>query len=168
MDALEYEKITGKTLTDEEKVRVDLLIKATIEKIENILGYSLEFGEVKETVNYEERIWLKNRPVIEILEISQGIEYELIKNCVEIRNFKPVCACVYDNRKINIKYTKGYREFPKWLMIEIVRIVDNTVELMKKESKYTSYKIDDIAYTMKDLTTTNKDLLNEVVKKIYD
>ena len=104
MDALEYEKITGKTLTDEEKVRVDLLIKATIEKIENILGYSLEFGEVKETVNYEECIWLKNRPVIEILEISQGIEYELVKNCVEVQNFKPVCVCLCDNRKIKIKY----------------------------------------------------------------
>ena len=80
MDTLEYEKITGKTLTDEEKVRVNLLINATIEQIENMLGYSLEFGEATETVDYNECIWLKNRPVVEILEISQGIEYELGKN----------------------------------------------------------------------------------------
>lgn len=168
MDTLEYEKITGKTLTDEEKVRVNLLINATIEQIENMLGYSLEFGEATETVDYNECIWLKNRPVVEILEISQGIEYELIKNCVEVQNFKPVCACVYDNRKITIKYTKGYRELPKWLIFDICRIVDNMIENLKGESKYTSYKIDDIAYTMKDLTTANKILLNEVVKKIYD
>ena len=54
----DYEKITGKTLADDEKARVEALLNVGISQIENITGYKLEVEELVEDYDYNKRIYL--------------------------------------------------------------------------------------------------------------
>ena len=62
---------------------------------------------------------------------------------------------------------KGYRQLPSWLKLEIIGLLDDIITNMSEESRYTSYKIDDISYTMRDLVSSKKEKLNNIARLIY-
>ena len=66
----DYEKTTGTTLADNEKARVGILFGIAISQIENVIGYKLEVEELTEDYEYNKRIYLNKRPVVEVKEIS--------------------------------------------------------------------------------------------------
>ena len=54
-----------------------------------------------------------------------------------------------------------------WLKLEIIGLLDDIITNMSEESRYTSYKIDDISYTMRDLVSSKKEKLNNIARLIY-
>lgn len=163
----DYQKLTGKTLADEELAKVDTLLKVTISYIENMLGYSLNEETVKEIREYRKRIYLSYRPVIAVESVNVEKEWREGHDYIEFPKFKD-CPCKTDTEEVEIIYLKGYRELPGWLKFEIVGLVDDFINSFDEEiSKYTSYKIDDIAYSMRDMLTTRNDKLNNIARLIY-
>lgn len=162
----DYKLLTGKALADDEVARVEALLKAVVEYIENILGYSLTEEEITEIHPYRKTIYLNCRPVIEVKKISKPEHFREGKNYIEFPNFKD-CLCYDNNDEIEIIYVKGYRELPSWLKLEIVGLLDEIISSMSEESRYTSYKIDDISYTIRDLVASKKDKLNNIARLIY-
>ena len=162
----DYKLLTGKALADDEVARVEALLKAVVEYIENILGYSLTEEEITEVYPYRKTIYLNCRPVVEVKKVSKPEHFREGKNYIEFPNFKD-CPCCSNNDEIEIIYVKGYRELPSWLKLEIVGLLDEIIASMNEESRYTSYKIDDISYTIRDLVASRKDKLNNIVRLIY-
>lgn len=162
----DYQKLTGKTLADEELAKVDTLLKVTISYIENMLGYSLNEETVKEIREYRKRIYLSYRPVVEIQSVSIDKKWREGHDYIEFPKFKD-CPCRTETEEVEIIYVKGYKELPDWLKFEIIGLIEDLSDSMEETGKYTSYKIDDIAYSMKDLITTKKDKLNNIVRMIY-
>lgn len=68
----DYKRITGKTLADEELAKVETLLGVAISQIENITGYKLEVETLTEDYDYNKRIYLNKRPVVEVKEIKIG------------------------------------------------------------------------------------------------
>ena len=162
----DYKLLTGKALADDKVARVEALLKAVVGYIENILGYSLTEEEITEVYPYRKTIYLNCRPVVEIKKISKPEHFREGKNYIEFPNFKD-CPCCNNSDEIEIIYVKGYRELPSWLKLEIVGLLDEIIASMSEESRYTSYKIDDISYTIKDLIASRKDKLNNMARLIY-
>jgi hypothetical protein len=54
----DYKLLTGKSLADDEVARVEALLQATIEQIENILGYKLSEEEITEVYKFNKIIYL--------------------------------------------------------------------------------------------------------------
>ena len=162
----DYKKITGKTLADEELAKVDTLLKVTISYIENMLGYSLNEETVKEIREYRKRIYLSYRPVVEIQSVSIDKKWREGHDYIEFPKFKD-CPCRTETEEVEIIYVKGYKELPDWLKFEIIGLIEDLSDSMEETGKYTSYKIDDIAYSTRDLIATKKDKLNNIVRMIY-
>ena len=136
----DYEKITGTTLADNEKARVETLLGIAISQIENVIGYKLEVEELTENYDYNKYIYLNKRPVVEVKEISIDKEYKHRRNYIEIVKFKH-CPCM---------------------------LVNDFVNSMDEESgKYKSYKIDDISYTFVDFVTNKREKIENVARRIY-
>lgn len=163
----DYEKITGATLADDEKARVETLLGIAISQIENITGYKLEVETLTENYDHNKRIYLNKRPVVEIVSINSDDEYKSRGNYIEFVNFSN-CPCNTKEKEIEVTYKAGYDELPDWLKFEIVGLVDDFINSFDEEiSKYTSYKIDDIDYSMRDMLTTRNDKLNNIARLIY-
>ena len=163
----DYKKITGKALADEELAKVETLLKAVVSHIENILGYELGEHEVIEIKEYRKIIYLSHRPVNEIKKVSREEQWRKGMNDIEFPKFRE-CPCFIRTEEVEITYAAGYKELPDWLKFEIVGLVDDFINSFDEEiSKYTSYKIDDIAYSMRDMLTTRNDKLNNIARLIY-
>ena len=163
----DYKKITGKTLADEELAKVETLLKAVVSHIENILGYELGEHEVIEIKEYRKIIYLSHRPVNEIKKVSREEQWRKGMNYIEFPKFRE-CPCFIRTEEVEITYAAGYKELPDWLKFEIVGLVDDFINSFDEEiSKYTSYKIDDIDYSMRDMLTTRNDKLNNIARLIY-
>lgn len=163
----DYEKITGTTLADNEKARVETLLGIAISQIENVIGYKLEVEELTEEYDYNKYIYLNKRPVVEVKEISINEEYKYCGNYIEIVKFK-CCSCCDKEQEIEITYKAGYDELPDWLKYEISMLVNDFVNSMDEESgKYKSYKIDDISYTFVDFAANKREKIESIVRRIY-
>nr|DAO37817.1 MAG TPA: hypothetical protein [Caudoviricetes sp.] len=162
----DYQKLTGKTLADEELAKVETLLKIVISYIENMLGYTLNEETVKEIREYRKRIYLSYRPVIAVESVNVEKEWREGHDYIEFPKFKD-CPCKTDTEEVEIIYLKGYRELPDWLKFELIGLVDDFIDSLEEIGKYTSYKIDDIAYSTRDLIATKKDKLNNIVRMIY-
>ena len=163
----DYEKITGKTLADDEKARVEALLNVGISQIENITGYKLEVEELVEDYDYNKRIYLNKRPVVEVKEISVNEEYKYRGNYIEITKFKS-CPCCDKEQAIETTYKAGYDELPDWLKYEICMLVNNFINSMDEEaSKYKTYKIDDISYSFLDFASNKREKIESVARRIY-
>lgn len=163
----DYEKITGTTLADNEKARVETLLGIAISQIENVIGYKLEVEELTEEYDYNKYIYLNKRPVVEVKEISINEEYKYCGNYIEIVKFK-CCPCCDKEQEIEITYKAGYDELPDWLKYEISMLVNDFVNSMDEESgKYKSYKIDDISYTFVDFAANKREKIESIVRRIY-
>ena len=144
----DYKRITGKTLAD-------------------VLGYELVEHEVIEIKEYRKTIYLSHRPVNEIKKVGREEQWRKGMNYIEFPKFRE-CPCCMRSEEVEITYTVGYKELPDWLKFEIVGLVDDFINSFDEEiSKYTSYKIDDIAYSMRDMLTTRNDKLNNIARLIY-
>ncbi len=163
----DYEKITGTTLADDEKARVETLIGVAISQIENITGYKLEVETLIEDYDYNKRICLNKRPVAEIVSINSDDEYKSRGNYIEFVNFSN-CPCNTKEKEIEVTYKAGYDELPDWLKYEISMLVNDFINSMDEESgKYKSYKIDDISYTFVDFAANKREKIESVVRRIY-
>ena len=163
----DYEKITGTTLADNEKARVETLLGIAISQIENVIGYKLEVEELTENYDYNKYIYLNKRPVVEVKEISIDKEYKHRRNYIEIVKFKH-CPCCDKEQELEITYKAGYDELPDWLKYEISMLVNDFINSMDEESgKYKSYKIDDISYTFVDFAANKREKIESVVRRIY-
>ena len=162
-----YKKITGKTLADDEAAKVEALLKVAISYIENILGYTLDEGEVTEIYPYRKTVYLNSRPVQEVKKVSLNEHWREGKNFVEFPNFKE-CPCCDNDKEVVITYVKGYKEIPDWLKYEICSLIEDFINSFDEEiNRYTSYKIDDIAYSMRDLMKSKSEKINGIVRLIY-
>ena len=163
----DYEKITGGTLADEEKARVEALLNVGISQIENITGYKLEVEELVEDYDYNKRIYLNKRPVVEIVAINSDDEYKNRGNYIEFVKFRD-CPCATREKEIEITYKAGYDELPDWLKYEICMLVNNFINSMDEEaSKYKTYKIDDISYSFLDFANNKREKIESVARRIY-
>ena len=88
----DYKGITGKTLADEELAKVETLLSVAISQIENTTGYKLEVETLTEDYDYNKRIYLNKRPVVEIVSINSDDEYKSRGNYIEFVNFRN-CPC---------------------------------------------------------------------------
>ena len=163
----DYEKITGTTLADNEKARVETLLGVAISQIENITGYKLEVETLTEDYDYNKRIYLNKRPVVEIVSINSDDEYKSRGNYIEFFNFSN-CPCNTKEKEIEVTYKAGYDELPDWLKYEISILVNDFVNSMDEEaSKYKNYKIDDISYSFVDFVANKKEKIESVARRIY-
>ena len=163
----DYEKITGTTLADNEKARVGTLLGIAISQIENVIGYKLEVEELTEDYEYNKRIYLNKRPVVEVKEISVNEEYKYRGNYIEITKFKS-CPCCDKEQELEITYKAGYHELPDWLKYEICMLVNDFINSMDEEvSKYKTYKIDDISYSFVDFANNKREKIESIVRRIY-
>ena len=163
----DYKRITGKTLADEELAKVETLLGVAISQIENITGYKLEVETLIEDYDYNNRIYLNKRPVIEVREISINEEYKHRGNYIEIVKFK-CCPCCDKEKEIEITYKAGYDELPSWLKYELCMLVNDFINSMDEESgKYKTYKIDDISYSFVDFANNKREKIESIVRRIY-
>jgi hypothetical protein len=163
----DYKKITGATLEDNEKARVETLLGIAISQIENVTGYKLEVETLTEDYDYNKRIYLNKRPVVEIVSINSDDEYKSRGNYIEFVNFSN-CPCNIKEKEIEVTYKAGYDELPDWLKYEISMLVNDFINGMDEESgKYKSYKIDDISYTFVDFVANKREKIESVVRWIY-
>ena len=163
----DYKKITGATLEDNEKARVETLLGIAISQIENVTGYKLEVETLTEDYDYNKRIYLNKRPVVEIVSINSDDEYKSRGNYIEFVNFSN-CPCNTKEKEIEVTYKAGYDELPDWLKYEISMLVNDFINGMDEESgKYKSYKIDDISYTFVDFVANKREKIESVVRWIY-
>ena len=161
----DYKRITGKTLADEELAKVETLLGVAISQIENITGYKLEVETLIEDYDYNKRIYLNKRPVVEIVGIDSNDEYKSRGNYIEFVNFRN-CPC--NIKEIEITYKAGYDELPDWLKYEICMLVNNFINSMDEEaSKYKAYKIDDISYSCLDFASNKREKIESVARRIY-
>ena len=163
----DYKRITGKTLADEELAKVETLLGIAISQIENITGYKLEVEILTEDYDYNKRIYLNKRPVVEIVGIDSNDEYKSRGNYIEFVNFSN-CPCNTKEKEIEITYKAGYDELPDWLKYEICILVNDFINSMDEEaSKYKTYKIDDISYSFVDFTSNKREKIESTVRRIY-
>ena len=163
----DYKRITGKTLANEELAKVETLLGVAISQIENITGYKLEVETLKENYDYNKRIYLNKRPVVEIKETSVNKEYKHRGNYIEIVKFKS-CPCCDKEQELEITYKAGYHELPDWLKYEICMLVNDFINSMDEEvSKYKTYKIDDISYSFVDFANNKREKIESIVRRIY-
>ena len=163
----DYERITGKTLADDEKARVETLLSVAISQIENVTGYKLEVETLTENYDYNKRIYLNKRPVVEIVTINSDDEYKNRGNYIEFVKFRD-CPCATREKEIEITYKAGYDELPDWLKYEICMLVNNFINSMDEEaSKYKAYKIDDISYSFLDFASNKREKIESVARRIY-
>ena len=163
----DYKKITGATLEDNEKARVETLLGIAISQIENITGYKLEVETLIEDYDYNKRIYLNKRPVAEIVSINSDDEYKSRGNYIEFVNFSN-CPCNTKEKEIEVTYKAGYDELPSWLKYELCMLINDFINSMDEESgKYKSYKIDDISYTFVDFVANKREKIESVVRRIY-
>ena len=163
----DYKSITGKTLAHEELAKVETLLGVVISQIENITGYKLEVETLIEDYDYNKRIYLNKRPVVEVKEISINEEYKYRGNYIEITKFKS-CPCYDKEPAIEITYKAGYDELPDWLKYEICMLVNDFINSMDEEaSKYKTYKIDDISYSFVDFTSNKREKIESIARRIY-
>lgn len=163
----DYKRITGKTLADEELAKVETLLGVAISQIENMTGYKLEVETLIEDYDYNKRIYLNKRPVVEIVGIDSNDEYKSRRNYIEFVNFSN-CPCNIKEKEIEITYKAGYDELPDWLKYEICMLVNDFINSMDEEaSKYKTYKIDDISYSFVDFASNKREKIESIVRKIY-
>lgn len=163
----DYKRITGKTLANEELAKVETLLGVAISQIENITGYKLEVETLIEDYDYNKRIYLNKRPVVEIVGINSNDEYKSRGNYIEFVNFSN-CACNTKEKEIEVTYKAGYNELPDWLKYEICMLVNDFINSMDEEaSKYKTYKIDDISYSFVDFTSNKREKIESIVRRIY-
>ena len=163
----DYKRITGKTLADEELAKVETLLGVAISQIENITGYKLEVETLIEDYDYNKRIYLNKRPVVEIVGIDSNDEYKSRGNYIEFVNFRN-CPCNAKEKEIEATYKAGYDDLPDWLKYEICMLVNDFINSMDEEaSKYKTYKIDDISYSFVDFASNKREKIESIVRKIY-
>ena len=163
----DYEKITGTTLADNEKAKVETLLSVAISQIENMTGYKLEVETLTEDYDYSKRIYLNKRPVVEIVAINSDDEHKNRGNYIEFVKFRD-CPCNTKEQAIEITYKAGYDELPDWLKYEISMLVNNFINSMDEEaSKYKTYKIDDISYSFVDFASNKREKIESIVRRIY-
>ena len=162
-----YKRITGKTLADEELAKVETLLSVAISQIENITGYKLEVETLTEDYDYNKRIYLNKRPVVEIVSINSDNEYKSCGNYIEIVKFKR-CPCCNKEQELEITYKAGYDELPSWLKYELCMLVNDFINSMDEEAgKYKTYKIDDISYSFVDFASNKREKIESIVRRIY-
>ena len=163
----DYKRITGKTLADEELAKVETLLSVAISQIENITGYKLEVETLTEDYDYNKRIYLNKRPVVEIVGIDFNDRYKSRGNYIEFVNFRN-CPCNVKEKEIEITYKAGYDELPDWLKYEICILVNDFINSMDEEaSKYKTYKIDDISYSFVDFANNKREKIESIARRIY-
>ena len=163
----DYKRITGKTLADEELAKVETLLGVAISQIENITGYKLEVETLIEDYDYNKRIYLNKRPVVEIVGIDSNDEYKSRGNYIEFVNFRN-CPCNAKEKEIEVTYKAGYDELPDWLKYEICMLVNDFINSMDEEaSKYKTYKIDDISYSFVDFASNKREKIESIARRIY-
>ena len=163
----DYKKITGKTLADNEKARVETLLSVAISQIENMTGYKLEVETLTEDYDYNKRIYLNKRPVVEIVAINSDEEYKNRVNYIEFVKFRD-CPCATREKEIEITYKAGYDELPDWLKYEICILVNDFINSMDEEaSKYKTYKIDDISYSFVNFANNKREKIESIARRIY-
>ena len=163
----DYKRITGKTLADEELAKVETLLGIAISQIQNITGYKLEVETIIEDYDYNKRIYLNKRPVVEIVGIDSNDEYKSRGNYIEFVNFRN-CPCNIKEKEIEVTYKAGYDELPDWLKYEISMLVNDFINSMDEEAgKYKTYKIDDISYSFVDFASNKREKIESIVRRIY-
>nr|DAT22492.1 MAG TPA: Protein of unknown function (DUF3199) [Caudoviricetes sp.] len=163
----DYKRITGKTLADEELAKVETLLSVAISQIENVTGYKLEVETLTEDYDYNKRIYLNKRPVVEIVGIDFNDRYKSRGNYIEFVNFSN-CPCNTKEKEIEVTYKAGYDDLPDWLKYEICMLVNDFINSMDKEaSKYKTYKIDDISYSFVDFASNKREKIESIVRRIY-
>lgn len=163
----DYKRITGKTLADEELAKVETLLSVAISQIENVTGYKLEVETLTENYDYNKRIYLNKRPVVEVKGINSDDEHKSRGNYIEIVKFKS-CPCNTKEKEIEITYKAGYDELPNWLKYEICMLVNDFINSMGEEaSKYKTYKIDDISYSFVDFISNKREKIESIARRIY-
>ena len=163
----DYERITGTTLADDKKARVETLLNVAVSQIENITGYKLEVETLTENYDHNKRIYLNKRPVVEIIGINSDDEYKSRGNYIELTKFRN-CPCNTRDRDIEITYKAGYDELPDWLKYEISMLINDFINSMDEEaSKYKSYEIDDISYSFVDFASNKREKVESIARRIY-
>lgn len=165
--ANDYERITGTTLADNEKAKVETLLNVVISQIENTTGYKLEVETLIEDYDYNKRIYLNKRPVVEITGVNSNDEYKSCGNYIEFINFSN-CPCNTKEKEIEVTYKAGYDELTDWLKYEICILVNDFINSMDEEaSKYKTYKIDDISYSFVDFANNKREKIESIARRIY-
>ena len=143
------------------------LLTVALGYIENILGYTLEVSSRYEKLECNPRIYLMRRPVISIESVkarNKEVPFEFIPGSNFIDIELKFCACGTVYSYLYITYTAGYTELPEFIKYMVCSLVQSLLDSMEDESrKYTSYKINDIAYGFKDFASERQTEIYKII-----
>ena len=147
------------------------LLTVSLQYIESILGYKLETASRSEKVDYSTRIYLMCRPVKSIESVKTILTGDVAYEFLEGNNFIDIndkhCACGTCPDYIYITYTAGYDELSELIKYLICSLVQSLLDSMEDESrKYTSYKINDIAYAFKNFASERQSEVMTIIEAL--
>ena len=150
---------------------INNLLTVSLQYIESILGYSLETASRSEKVDYSSRVYLMCRPVKSIesvkLKNDDDVAYEFLQgnNFIDVEN--ECCVCGNCPRYLYIIYTAGYDKLSELIKYLICSLVQSLLDGMEDESrKYTSYKINDIAYAFKNFASERQSEVMTIIEAL--
>lgn len=174
----QYEKLTGITVEQEQSSFIETLIKAASDMIESYIGYDLEKQDRKEIIQKKiniSRLWVAYPPMNEIRSITingKTISEDNYMNTTKKIEFTDMfcscnCGCSFSFKdKIILNYNSGFifgenGTVPNDLQYYVAMLVKSMFLLSQDDEaqKYSSYKIDDIAYNYKDNETFMKHIV---------
>lgn len=157
---------------------VETLIRVVSDMIENMLGYDLELQDRLEKINKNikiSRLWVKYPPITEVTEfnINEKVidpnSYMHTKHKIEFSDgfCECNCGCTYTTAdNIEITYKSGYvfgenGTVPFDLQFAVARMVQSLIMIQQDPDmiKFSTYKINDIAYSYKDAERHTSELI---------
>ena len=165
----QYEKLTNQKLEENKKEFVKVLINVVSDMIESHIGYDLEKQDRTEIIQKNikiNRFWVKYPPINSVISVS--INEKDVKTEDYINTTKKIeltdyfCSgcnnCTFTAEdKIILRYNSGFvfgdnGDVPYDLQYYVVMMIRDLMLLQEDPDmqKYSSYKINDIAYTYKD------------------
>lgn len=180
------EELIKLSSSDLDKDSAEIFAEMVTDYIHNLVGCSLEYGEMTERLrgNNQSRLYLKKRPVERLISIKTneregnindyiiGREYLETKQGVFPQGFGlhfPYLAMKsLEDVIIEIKYIGGYKypvdedkgNVPWDLKLGIAMLVNQLIFDNSQNSNLTSYRISDIAYTFVEKTDRDDKFLS--------
>ncbi|EEY34211.1 hypothetical protein [Pseudoleptotrichia goodfellowii] len=174
----QYEKLTGETMEQEKSSFIETLIRVASDMIESYIGYDLEKQDRTEIIQKKiniSRLWIKYPPINSVKNISINKKnigrqhYIHTTKKIEFTDYFCSCNCRCSftfNDRIILEYNSGYKfgddgNVPYDLQYYVAMLVKSLFLLSQDDDaqKYSSYKINDIAYSYKENETFTKHIV---------
>ena len=188
IDIVDFKNISTSSheLTDEQ---INYYCEFVTDFLHDLAGVNLDYGEITEKLkgNGTDTLYIKKRPILEILEVK-GIDFDEIeinfyKNGIKRKNGifykgqdiqEPFLASkTLSSDKITITYKGGYKypngvdrgNVPAGLKLALINLITLFIDENGESGKLKAYSRDDVSYTFKDFSERKTEIINYI--KVY-